>query len=90
MGDSGEGLVDHEARIQERMEELKQNRENAKKPPVKDPQLIRQLESLQLARKELGRQFEASTHEGRRSQLAAAIADIDRRIEQLQTAGKRL
>ena len=44
MGDSGEGLVDSEARIQERMDQLKADRENAKKPKVKNPEQIRKLE----------------------------------------------
>ena len=84
MGDSGEGLIDTEARIQERMEELRQNRESAaRKPQIKNPQLKRQLESLQLARKELHRQLDASTHDGRKAQLAAAVAELDRRIADL-------
>ena len=84
MGDSGEGLVDNEARIQERMEELQQNRAQARKPTVKNAQLKQQIESLQLARKEMARSRENATHESRRAQLTAALADIDRRIKQLQ------
>jgi hypothetical protein len=84
MGDSGEGLVDNEARIQERMEELERNRAQARKPAVKNPDLVRRLESLQLARKELVRSLEGATHEARKSQLEAALADIDRRIAEVQ------
>jgi chromosome segregation ATPase len=84
MGDSGEGLIDNEARIQERMEELQQNRAQARKPTVKNAQLKQQIESLQLARKEMARSRENATHESRRAQLTAALADIDRRIKQLQ------
>jgi hypothetical protein len=89
MGDSGEGLVDNESRIQERMEELQRSREQSRKPRTKNPQLIRQLESLKLARKEMARQQDASTNEGRKSQIAAALADLDGRIAELQEQDSR-
>ena len=82
MGDSGEGLIDNEARIQERMEELQQNRERARRPAVKNPELARQIESLELARKEIIRNLESATHPARKAQLQAALADIDTRIQQ--------
>ena len=50
MGDSGEGLIDNEGKIQERMEELQRNREQARRPAVKNPELARQIESLLSAR----------------------------------------
>ena len=84
MGDSGEGLVDNEARIQERVEELQRSRDQARKPAVKNPQLLQQIESLQLARKEMIRALENTTHEARRKQLSAALADIELRIKDLQ------
>ena len=84
MGDSGEGLIDNEARIQERMEELQRERVQARKPAVKNPKLVQQIESLQLARKEMMRSLESTTHEARRNQLTAALADIDRRIKEMQ------
>ena len=84
MGDSGEGLIDNEARIQERMEELQQNRERARRPAVENPELARQIESLELARKEIVRARENATHPARKAQLQAALADIDARITQLK------
>jgi hypothetical protein len=84
MGDSGEGLIDNEARIQERMEELRQNRENARRPAVKNPELARQIESLELARKEIVRALESTTHPTRKTQLTSALSDIDRRIAELK------
>jgi chromosome segregation ATPase len=86
MGDSGEGLIDNEARIQERIEELQRERAQSSKPPVKNPELARRLESLQLARKELSRSLEGATHEARRSQLKAALAEIDRQIAAAEAA----
>ena len=83
MGDSGEGLVDAEARIQERIEELQLAREQEKRPRVANPEQVRQLESLKLAYKELSRQFEAARHEARKSQLSNAMADIERRIAEI-------
>jgi hypothetical protein len=80
MGDAGEGLIDAEARLQERMDELEESRRVAKdKGPKVDPELVRQVESLRLAKIELQRQFEATTHEARKSQIEQAIAEIDRR-----------
>src|SRR5262249_36262364 len=83
MGDSGEGLIDNEARIQERMEELQRNRERARKPAVGNPEAVRALESLQLARKEIVRALESTNQPARKAQLDAALADIDNRIARL-------
>ena len=85
MGDSGEGLIDNEARIQERMEELQQNRQRARKPAIENPELERQFQSLQLARTETVRALERTTHPARKAQLTAALADIDNRIAALKT-----
>jgi hypothetical protein len=84
MGDSGEGLVDAEGRIQERMEELQREREQAKRPRVANPEQARQLESLKLARTQLSRQFETVSQPARKAQLANALADIDRRIAEIE------
>jgi hypothetical protein len=86
MGDSGEGLVDAEGRIQERMEELQREREQAKRPRLANPEQARQLESLKLARTQMSRQLEAATQPARKAQLTAALADIDRRISEIEKA----
>jgi hypothetical protein len=86
MGDSGEGLIDNEARIQERMEELQRNRAQSRKAPIENPELVKQLESLQLARKELVRSLERTTHEARKKQIGAALEDLDRKIAALESA----
>ena len=84
MGDAGEGLIDADARIQERMDELEQERRKAKQGTiVGDPEKVRQLESHRLARTELQRQLEATTHQARRQQLTQAIAELDKRIQEL-------
>ena len=44
---------------------------------------VRQLESCRLARTELQRQLEVSTHQIRKQQLGQAIAELERRISQL-------
>ncbi len=82
MGDAGEGLIDAEARIQERMEELADARSRERGGIVGDPERIRELGSLRLARTELERQLEATTHALRRAQLEQAIAELNRRLEQ--------
>jgi hypothetical protein len=88
MGDSGEGLIDAEARIQERIEELQRSREKTSRPVVADPEQVRKVESLKLARKETARQLEAATQPARKSQLAGAVAEIDRRIAALEGNGR--
>ena len=80
MGDAGEGLIDAEARIQERMEDLERERAQKHNKTVRDPERLRALESLRLARTELARQLTATTHERRRAQLADAIKEVDRRM----------
>ena len=80
MGDSGEGLVDAEARIQERMEEREADRRRASGAPVADPERVREIESLRLARAELTRQASATTHPVRKKQIEAALAEIDKRL----------
>jgi hypothetical protein len=84
MGDSGEGLVDAEARIQERMEELRSSRKQVDLPAIENPELIRKLESLKLARTEIAHQLETVAHPARRNQLAGAMADVERRIAEIE------
>jgi len=86
MGDAGEGLIDADARIQERMEELERDRQQAKRKDQRDPEKVRAFESLRLARTELTRQLEATQHEGRRAQLQQAIVEVDRRMTETTAA----
>jgi hypothetical protein len=86
MGDAGEGLIDADAKIQERMEELQLSRERAKRPAVKNPEQVRELESLRLARIELARQLELTTHKTRRDQIGQALKEIDRRTAAAEVA----
>jgi hypothetical protein len=80
MGDSGEGLIDAEARIQERMEEMERARVHRLPKTVRDPERVHALESLRLARTELERQLAATAHERRRAQILQAIEEVDRRM----------
>jgi len=86
MGDAGEGLIDADARIQERMEELERDRRESKKKDARDPEKVRTLESLRLARTELDRQMQATQHAGRRAQLAQAIGEVERRMAEASAA----
>jgi hypothetical protein len=84
MGDAGEGLVDAESRLAERMEEREQERRQARLGPSKvDPEKVRQIESLRLARTEMERQLEATTHDARRQQLRQALSEIEKRLKAL-------
>ena len=86
MGDAGEGLIDADAKIQERMEELQLSRAQARKPIVRNPEQVRAVESLRLARKDMARQLEATTHEARRAQITQAIAALDKQIAEGEKA----
>jgi hypothetical protein len=84
MGDAGEGLVDAESRLAERMEEREEEKKKARQTgKAGDPERVRQLESLRLAKTEMQRQLEVTTHQTRKQQLGQAIAELDRRITQL-------
>jgi hypothetical protein len=84
MGDAGEGLIDADSRLQERMEELEEGRRAAKsRKAQEDPERVRQRESLRLARTELQRQLEVTEHPARRDQIAQAVAEIEKRLSAL-------
>jgi hypothetical protein len=83
MSDSGEGLVDAEARLQEQIDAREQERKRRGGGPPKDPEKERERESIRLARVEMTRQLEATQHPARREQLQAAIAELDRRLASL-------
>jgi hypothetical protein len=86
MGDAGEGLIDAESRIQERMEELARERAEKKAYDTRDPEPLRVLESLRLARVELSRQLESTVHERRRAVITEAMREIDRRMADVTVA----
>jgi hypothetical protein len=47
---------------------------------------VRALESLRLARTELTRQLEVTTHEQRKVQIRQALEELDRRMKDAETA----
>jgi len=82
MSDAGEGLVDAEARLSERMfeRELERRASAARRLAPAEVERNRQIESLRLARAEMERQQALTNHTGRRAQIEAALAEIDRRV----------
>lgn len=82
MGDGAEGLVDAQARIQDRLDELEEQRARRFRIVV-DPAREQRLQSLRLARTELQRQAGATGHPVRLQQLSQAISELDRRIAEL-------
>jgi hypothetical protein len=85
MGDAGEGLIDADARIQERMEELERERQQQSGKTIKNPEQVQALESLRLARTELERQLELTTNHQRRTQIQQAMQEIDRRMAEAKS-----
>ena len=81
MGDSGEGLVDADSKIQEQIDEREAERKRRAAGPRRlDPERVREIESLRLARAELERQSGVTTHPVRKQQIQDAIAEIDKRL----------
>ena len=84
MGDAGEGLIDADTRLQERMDELEEERKAARnRRPQEDPEKVRQRESLKLARIELQQQLTRTEHPARRTQIEQALGEIDKRLTSL-------
>jgi hypothetical protein len=84
MGDAGEGLVDAESRLAERMEEREQEKRQARMgPSTADPERVRETESLRLAKTEMQRQLDLTTSDVRRQMLSQAIGEIDKRLKAL-------
>jgi hypothetical protein len=86
MGDSGEGLVDAEARIQERMDELARERATANVRAKGDPVAIMKVEALRLTRVDLQRQVNATEHAGLKTARIEALASLDRKLAEVQAA----
>jgi hypothetical protein len=82
MGDAGEGLVDAEARAQERMDELAAARRERAGEPIANPEAVQQRRSLELARAALSQQLAAATHPVRRAQLEAAIQELEQKLSE--------
>ena len=81
MSDAGEALVDADARLQERMDERNaERRRRGVHSHLPDPRKVREIESLKLARTELQRQAAATANALRRTQIEAAIGEIERRL----------
>jgi hypothetical protein len=84
MADAGEGLIDAQNRIQERMDEREEERaRRANQKADHDPERIRRTESLRLAYTELSRQLSATTHTARKQQLTSALAELDKQLQAL-------
>jgi hypothetical protein len=80
MSDAGEGLVDAESRLQEQLDAREHEKRRRGAAPVIDPEKHRAVESLRLARIELERQLDGTTHPIRREQIDQAMKEIDRRM----------
>jgi hypothetical protein len=84
MSDSGEGLVDASSRLAERMDELEEERRQARNGAKRvDPVRAGAIESLRLAKADIGRQLASISHAARRQQLTMALAEVERRLADL-------
>jgi hypothetical protein len=83
MGDAGEGLVDAESRIQERLDEIAAEKTRRLEKVVGDPVRIRKIESLKLVKADIERQMTATEHEARKKQLKAALVQVAKQLKSL-------
>jgi hypothetical protein len=66
------------------MEEREQEKRQARQVVANvDPEKVRELESLRLARTEMQRQLEVTPHPARKQQLTQALAEVEKRIKGL-------
>jgi ABC-type phosphate transport system auxiliary subunit len=78
-------LVDASSRLAERMDELEEERRQARNGSRRvDPVRARALESLRLAKADIDRQLATISHEARRQQLTLALAEVERRLADLE------
>lgn len=90
MSDGSEGLIDADARLQERIDEFEDSRRAARdRAAAVDADRARAIESLRLARVDLTRQLQHTTHAGRRDHIGQAVAEIDRRLGDLERPSGR-
>jgi len=82
MGDAGEGLVDAEDRYQQLLAEREQERQRHG-VATQDPEKMRKVQSIRLARAELERQQAVTESAIRQDQIKQALADLDRRLAEL-------
>jgi hypothetical protein len=83
MSDAGEGLVDAEARLQEQLDAREHEKRRRGLAAGVDPEKLRARESLRLAKAELTRQHENTSHPVRKQQIESAIAELDKRLAAL-------
>lgn len=63
------------------MDELAAARRERAAEPVANPDAVQQRRSLELAKAALAQQLSAATHPVRRDQIAAAIRELDERLD---------
>ena len=84
MGNSGESLIDADTRIQELADEREATRRPRLLPQAPfDPVKGAQVTSLTLGLSELRRQLGATEHPVRKTQIAAAMVDLEERLAKL-------
>ena len=84
MGDAGEGLVDAESRIQERLDEVARERDQKRVKGPKDPEAAREFESLRMAKAEYERQLHTPAYQRRWPAIKQGIQELDRRMSALK------
>lgn len=66
--------------VEQQMETAEADKETVLTKSERDPEIMRRVQGLRLARRQVVQQLENATHERHRQMLQAALAELDRKL----------
>src|SRR5581483_5382896 len=66
--------------VEQQMETAEADKESVSPKLERDPEMLRRVQGLRLARRQVVQQLENATHERHRQMLQAALAELDRKL----------
>jgi hypothetical protein len=66
--------------VEQQMETAELDREVVPSKSEQDPEMLRRVQGLRLARRQVVQQLQNATHERHRQMLQAALAELDRKL----------
>jgi len=66
--------------VEQQMETAEADKETASPSSKRDPEVLRRIQGLTLARSQVLQQLENATHERHKQMLQAALAELDRKL----------
>ena len=68
--------------VEQQMETAESDRQTGSPQTQRSPEIIRRIEGLQLARRQVLQQLEQATHERHRQMLQAALSELDKKLSE--------